>query len=170
MSASDPAAITPLRGYRPNILAGVVDATSTQRASDSSPATTPWCSRSIRCSTPGIPLGILEKSPSPSSFCSLKQNGQWSVDTTLKSLVRRYFHSSSWWPSALERSGVEHTHFAPSNPGAPSCSSNDRYRYCGQVSPKTWWPRSRAAANDATACLADMCTTYSGEPVSVARV
>ena len=95
MSASAPAATTPLRGYRPNILAGVVDATSTQRVRLSCPAATPACSRSIRCSTPGIPLGILEKSPRPSSFWSLKQNGQWSVDTTDRSLVRRPFHSES---------------------------------------------------------------------------
>ena len=93
MSASEPGAMTPLRGYSPNIRAGVVEATSTQRASDSSPAATPWCSRSIRCSTPGIPFGILEKSPRPSSFCSLKQNGQWSVDTTDRSLVRSPRHS-----------------------------------------------------------------------------
>ena len=36
-----------------------------------------------------MPFGILEKSPMPSSFCSLKQNGQWSVLTTERSLVRR---------------------------------------------------------------------------------
>src|SRR5438067_7256276 len=82
MSASDPAAITPLRGYRPNIRAGVVDATSTQRVRGRWPAATPACSRSIRCSTPGIPLGILEKSPRPSSFWSLKQNGQRSEEHT----------------------------------------------------------------------------------------
>ena len=41
MSASDPGWMVPLRGYSPNILAGVVDATSTHRDSDSSPATTP---------------------------------------------------------------------------------------------------------------------------------
>ena len=82
--------------------------------------------RSMRCSTPPIPFGIFEKSPRPSSFCSLKQNGQWSVLTTERSLVRRYFHSSSWWPSSRERSGVEHTYLAPSNPGAPRCSSSDR--------------------------------------------
>src|SRR5205807_4646549 len=31
---------------------------------------------------PGPPLGIFVKSSLPSSFCSLKQNGQWSVETT----------------------------------------------------------------------------------------
>ena len=39
--------------------------------------------------TEPMPFGILEKSPRPSSFCSLKQNGQWSVLTTDRSLVRR---------------------------------------------------------------------------------
>ena len=43
----------------------------------------------MRCSTDPMPLGILEKSPMPSSFCSFKQNGQWSVLTTVRSLVRR---------------------------------------------------------------------------------
>ena len=37
----------------------------------------------------------------------------------MTSPVRMYCHSSSWWPSARERSGVEQTHFAPSKPGAP---------------------------------------------------
>ena len=123
MSASEPAAITPLRGYRPNILAGVVDATSTQRVSVSWPAATPACSRSIRCSTPGMPLGILEKSPRPSSLPSLKQNGQWSVDTTDRSLVRRPRHSESWW--SFGRSGGEATNLAPSKSGRAR-SSRDR--------------------------------------------
>ncbi len=43
----------------------------------------------MRCSTDPIPLGILEKSPMPSSFCSFMQKGQWSVLTTLRSPVRR---------------------------------------------------------------------------------
>ena len=42
MSASAPGAMTPLRGYRPNIRAGVVEQVSTQRSRLSSPATTPW--------------------------------------------------------------------------------------------------------------------------------
>ncbi|SKU05225.1 Uncharacterised protein [Mycobacteroides abscessus subsp. abscessus] len=54
---------------------------------------------------------------------------------------------------------------APSKPGAPRLSSRDRYRYCGHVSPYTFWPASRAAANCATACFAETCTTYSGAPV-----
>ena len=123
MSASDPGAMTPLRGHSPNIRAGVADATSTQRASGSSPDTTPWCSRSIRCSTPGIPLGILEKSPRPSSFWSLKQNGQWSVDTTDRSLVRSPRHSEPW--CSRGRSGGDATYLAPSKSGRAR-SSRDR--------------------------------------------
>src|ERR1700689_3082728 len=34
----------------------------------------------MRCSIPGPPLGIFVKSSRPSSFCSLKQNGQGSVE------------------------------------------------------------------------------------------
>ena len=45
-----------------------------------------------------MPLGILEKSPSPSSFWSFMQNGQWSVDTMANSFIRRPFHRSAWWP------------------------------------------------------------------------
>ena len=53
----------------------------------------------------------------PSSFCSFMQNGQWSVLTTERSLVRSAFHNSFWCPSARERNGVEHTYFAPSKSG-----------------------------------------------------
>ncbi len=147
--------MTPLRGYRPNILAGVVEQVSTQRGSVISPLTTPWCSRSIRCSTPGMPLGIFEKSPRPSSFCSLKQNGQWSVDTTARSLVRRPRHRAFPWSAV--RSGGEATNLAPSKSGLAR-SSSVRYRYCGQVSANTFWPASRASATAASACAADRCT------------
>ncbi len=41
-SASAPGRISPLRGYRPNIRAGVVQHSSTQRASEIRPSTTPW--------------------------------------------------------------------------------------------------------------------------------
>lgn len=105
--------------------------TSTQRSRLIRPSLTPWKSRSIRCSTDPIPLGILEKSPTPSSFWSFMQKGQWSVDTDVTSPVRMYFHSSSWWPSARARRGVEQTHLAPSKSPhcslrAPSCSSSER--------------------------------------------
>ncbi len=74
-----------------------------------------------------MPFGIFEKSPIPMSFWSLKQNGQWSVETIDRSLLRRPFHRSRWWFfSCLDRSGVEQTHFAPSKPGAPSWSSSVR--------------------------------------------
>src|SRR4051794_15453442 len=103
----------------------------------------------MRCSTEPMPLGILEKSPSPRSFCPFMQNGQWSVETIWMSLVRNDCHMWFWCPSARDLNGVEHTHLAPSKlphsaPCAPSCSSSDRYRYCGHVSPNTFCPTSRA--------------------------
>jgi hypothetical protein len=42
ISASEPIAIVPLRGYRPNMRAGVVLHSSTQRSLVNLPVTTPW--------------------------------------------------------------------------------------------------------------------------------
>ena len=111
-----------------------------------------------------MPFGIFLKSPRPSSFWSLKQNGQWSVETTARSSVRSPRHRSRACGSCLLRSGVEQTHLAPSKlspwgPCAPSWSSRVRYRYCGQVSANTFAPRDRAALTSARASDADMCTT-----------
>lgn len=117
----------------------------------------------MRFSTPGIPLGILEKSPRPSSFWPLKQKGQWSVETTWRSLVRRPRHSAAW--CSLGLSGVLHTYLAPSKSGSARLSV-DRNRYCGQVSPKTGRPSSRARVSSATASVAETCTTYSGAPAT----
>ena len=39
-----------------------------------------------------MPFGILRKSPSPSSFWSFMQNGQWSVETICRSFVRSACH------------------------------------------------------------------------------
>ncbi|OLT24215.1 hypothetical protein BJF83_06950 [Nocardiopsis sp. CNR-923] len=143
--------------------AGVAQAISIHRRLLMCPSTTAWCSRSIRFSTPGMPLGILEKSPTPRSFCPVKQNGQWSVETTDRSFVRSARHRSSW--CSLGRSGVEHTYLAPSNPGSARLSV-DRNRYCGQVSPNTLSPLSRARASSSTASPADTCTTYNGAPAT----
>jgi hypothetical protein len=41
------------------------------------------------------------------SFCSRRQNGQWSVLTTASVSSRSPLHRSRWWCSCLERSGVE---------------------------------------------------------------
>ncbi|KQX51022.1 hypothetical protein ASE09_13600 [Streptomyces sp. Root66D1] len=60
---------------------------------------------------------------------------------------------------------MEHTYFAPSKPGSARLSV-DRKRYCGQVSPKTGRPLSRAAAISATASSAETCTTYRGAPAT----
>ena len=95
--------------------AGVVEVSSTQRSSVILPVTTPWYMRSMRCSTEPMPLGIARKSSLPSSFWPFMQNGQWSVETIWMSLVRSACHMWCWWPSLLLRSGVEHTHLAPSN-------------------------------------------------------
>ena len=110
---------------------------------------------------------LREKSPTPSCFWSLKQNGQWSVLTTERSLVRRPRHNDDW--CSLGRNGGEATNFAPSKPGRAR-SSRDRKRYCGQVSAKTFCPVSRALVTSSSACAADRCTMYSGEPVTLARV
>ena len=57
-------------------------------------------------------------------------------------------HSAAW--CSRGRSGVEQTYLAPSKSGSARLSV-DRNRYCGQVSPKTFSPLSRAAASSATA-------------------
>ena len=76
---------------------------STQRSLVIRPARTPpsW-SRSTRSSTPGRPLGILRKSPWPSSFWPWKSNGQWSVATSCRSSLTRPVHSSSQWSCGPE--------------------------------------------------------------------
>src|SRR5215468_5726561 len=121
----------------------------------------------MRCSIPGIPFGIFEKSPRPISFCSLKQNGQWSVETMLRSLVRSPRHRCA--QCSLGRTGGEQTYLAPSNPGA-SRSSWDRYRYWGQVSANTLRPSSRASMTAWSACWALRWTMYSGAPVTWASL
>src|SRR5436309_130789 len=72
MSASLPGAIVPFLGKRPNILAGAVATSSTNRFREIRPEfTPPWKIRLNRSSTPGSPFGILEKSPRPISFCQV---------------------------------------------------------------------------------------------------
>jgi hypothetical protein len=68
MSASAPIASVPFFPYMPKIFAGAVDVISTKRLIEIRPATTPSQSRCKRVSTPGMPFGIFEKSPRPSSF------------------------------------------------------------------------------------------------------
>ena len=71
------AAIVPLRGNRPNIFAGVVEHSSTNRFRLMRPCRTPpSCTSVRRVSMPGAPFGIFEKSSWPSTFCSFMQNGQ----------------------------------------------------------------------------------------------
>src|SRR6266568_1831461 len=131
-SASEPTAIVPLRGYRPKSFAGAVDTSCTKRLGEKClPWTPPVYTRLKRCSMPGPPLGILVKSSLPSSFCSLKQKGQWSVETTCSVSLARPCQSFSC--CHFSRSGGVKTYLAASNPGA-SILSSERYKYCGQVS------------------------------------
>jgi hypothetical protein len=119
MSPSEPTAIVPFFGHSPNILAGEVETSSTNRCTSIFPARTPPSQSSMsRVSMPGAPLGILEKSSFPSSFCgvgSFMQNGQWSVETTWRSFLTSPFQSASWFH--FSRSGGDITNFAPSKPG-----------------------------------------------------
>ena len=109
--------MVPLRGNRPKIFAGEVDVSSTKRLSEMRPVRTPPSyTRLMRVSMPGAPLGIFEKSPCPSAFCSFMQNGQWSVEIACRSLKARPRHSRSC--VAAGRSGGLITYFAPSKPGS----------------------------------------------------
>ena len=58
-----------LRGYRPNIFAGAVATSSTNRFRSMWPVSTPPYSSVNRSSTDGRPFGIFEKSSFPRSFC-----------------------------------------------------------------------------------------------------
>lgn len=71
MSASEPTATTPFRGYKLKILAAFVLVTATNRVGSIMPACTPFSqSTAILSSTPFTPLGIFEKSSLPAAFCS----------------------------------------------------------------------------------------------------
>ena len=103
---------------RSSILADAVEVNSTNLFREIRPPTTPPLkTRLIRFSIPGPPFGILEKSFMPSSFCSLKQNGQWSVEMDIKSPICNPLQSSFWFH--FSRRGGVMTYFAPSN---SSCS------------------------------------------------
>ena len=159
--------MVPLFGYRPKILAGAVDVISTKRFIEIRPWRTPPSHiRYIRVSTPGMPFGIFAKLPVPRSFCPFMQNGQWSVETTCRSFVRRPRHMSScMWAG---RSGGVQTNFAPSKSGRAR-SSWERKRYCGHVSAKTGSPRSRASTTCLSARSAERWTMYTGAPAISAR-
>ncbi len=67
-AAAAPGAIVPFLPYMPKIFAGAVDVISTNRLSEILFCVTPSHNRCMRVSTPGMPFGIFEKSPLPSSF------------------------------------------------------------------------------------------------------
>lgn len=82
MSASEPTAITPFRGYRLKILAAFVLVTATNRMGSIMPACTPFSQTTdILSSTPFTPLGIFVKSSLPRAFCSVL-NVQLSLPVT----------------------------------------------------------------------------------------
>ena len=108
-----------MRGYIEE-RAGVVEVMSTMRLRLIFPFCTASQSRSIRVSTPGAPLGILEKSFLPSSLPILPapafmQKEQWSVETTWSQFWLMPFQRRSSLP--LGRRGGDITNLAPSNPG-----------------------------------------------------
>jgi hypothetical protein len=116
MSASEPTAMVPFFGNSPKVLAAAVEVSSTKRFSVRRPSTTPaWKMRLMRFSTPGAPLGILVKLSRPSSFCSLKQKGQWSVAMVARWPKRRPSQRTSWFH--FSRSAGVITHLAPSKLG-----------------------------------------------------
>ena len=85
----------PAMSRKPRIFAGFVARSSTIRFRLIRPSLTPkWWIMCSRFSRPGPPFGIFEKSSLPSSFCFM-QNGQWSVDTTASSFIRRPFQRSA---------------------------------------------------------------------------
>ena len=69
MSASEPSAIAPLRGYILKICAALVEVTLTNSFMVKRPVLTPaFHNTSMRFSTPPVPLGILVKSSLPAAF------------------------------------------------------------------------------------------------------
>ena len=113
--------------------------------------------RSMRCSTEPMPFGILEKSPSPSSFWSFMQNGQWSVDTTTEVVGAKCSPQSLvCFGAATKRRRTDEVRALESLAG--EIVLRMRNRYCGQVSAKTFVPGPRAATTRSSASAADRCT------------
>ena len=73
----------------------VVEVGSTQRDREIWPVATPWIHQVHAVLDPANPVGNRSMF-SPSSFCSFMQNGQWSVETICRSLVRSACHMASW--------------------------------------------------------------------------
>ncbi|MDT4862857.1 hypothetical protein FQZ97_975320 [compost metagenome] len=108
--------MTPLRGYRLNSCAALVEVTRTNSDGVSRPALTPAShSTAMRSSTPPQPLGIFVKSSRPAAFCSA-QKVQWSVAVVCNWPDCRPRHSASWctfgrngglitWAAAVAKSG-----------------------------------------------------------------
>src|SRR5690606_320941 len=107
-----------------------------------------------------VDLGTLARAV---SVGAPERKGLGAAETTWGWLRPRPRHRDAW--CSLGRSGVLHTYLAPANSGSARLSV-DRNRYCGQVSPKTFRPSSRARVSSATASAAETCTTYSGAPAT----
>lgn len=95
MSASEPMATTPLRGYKLKILAAFVLVTATNRGGSIRPAFTPFShTTDILSSTPFTPFGIFEKSSLPRALSSAL-NVQWSLPVTCNPSLKNLFMSQT---------------------------------------------------------------------------
>ena len=111
---------------------------------------------------PGMPKGILRKSPSHMAFCSLVKV-HVSVASTSTAPWARPFQRPSRSPA--ERIGGQVAKWCPSGREKSSESSS---RYCGPVSACTRTPRARAAATARVALAVDMWKMYRWPPVASA--
>lgn len=99
MSASEPTAMTPFRGYKLKILAAFVLVTATNRVGSIIPACTPFSqSTAILSSTPFTPLGIFVKSSLPRAFCS-ELNVQLSLPVTWRVSLKNCRINTHLWKS-----------------------------------------------------------------------
>ena len=131
------------------------------------PAATPKVyTRAGRCSTPGMPPGMAEKSSLPSSLVGWKLKEQWSVPMVSISPFSTPCHRAA--RSSPARRGGAQTYLAPWKPGREYFSSV-RVRYWGQVSRYTFCPRARARRAASSPRRVDRWTTFTGAPACSAR-
>ena len=116
-----------------------VQQTSTHRSRLIRPSMTPWYSRSIRCSTEPMPLGILAKLPMPHLLLVLHAEravvGRHGRDVAGADVLPQLVLVTLGPRRAAASSRPTSR---PRNPARRVFSSSDRYRYCGQVSPNTF--------------------------------
>ena len=114
-----------------------------------------------RLDRPASRSGSSRTSLFPSSFCPFMQNGQWSVETTWRSCVRRPRHRSSCIDARAERRRADV--LRPLEAGPREVVLREK-RYCGQVSANVGRPRSRAS----TTCF-ERALGARGAPCTPAR-